>query len=302
MSLADTDCSEEGSMILEPPDPDIIKIDTSRYHRYKEVIGKGAFKTVYKAFEEITGLEVAWSQIQIDEKGCIQKCIDRFGSSRLIYGLLTSFVASNRKIVFWYVLYHLYILAHPCATFFIVQPRPMVPKKYIVVYGYGSVAWKDRMSDKLRVVKHEEDGKDGSFGDDLLTLICQCKNEIIMQLICSSVVLRVFLSSRAQTSSAVFPFLLLLSFGRVDVKYSAEISTDWIFVGALQSDLRKWKRCSSINRLLSFTIFLYMLYLLVMRNMIMGARDCEIVIESDEETDGKFSCMVEVNALVAIAV
>ncbi|CAI8598831.1 unnamed protein product [Vicia faba] len=68
MSLADTDCSEEGSVILEPPDPDIIEIDpTARYFRYKEVIGKGAFKTVYKAFDEITGLEVAWSQVRIDE-------------------------------------------------------------------------------------------------------------------------------------------------------------------------------------------------------------------------------------------
>ncbi|WJX34628.1 putative serine/threonine-protein kinase wnk7 [Trifolium repens] len=68
MSLADTESSEEGSGILEPPDPDVIEIDpTSRYLRYKEVIGKGAFKTVYKAFDEITGLEVAWSQVRIDE-------------------------------------------------------------------------------------------------------------------------------------------------------------------------------------------------------------------------------------------
>ena len=68
MSSANTDCSEEGSVIPEPPDPDIIEIDpTGRYNRYKEVIGKGAFKTVYKAFDEITGLEVAWSQVRIDE-------------------------------------------------------------------------------------------------------------------------------------------------------------------------------------------------------------------------------------------
>ncbi|CAN1857314.1 Cellulose synthase A catalytic subunit 6 [UDP-forming] [Linum perenne] len=43
-----------------------------------------------------------------------------------------------------------------------LQPRPMVPQKDIAVYGYGSVAWKDRMeewkrrqSEKLQVVKHE---------------------------------------------------------------------------------------------------------------------------------------------------
>ncbi|GAY60250.1 hypothetical protein CUMW_200500 [Citrus unshiu] len=43
-----------------------------------------------------------------------------------------------------------------------LQPRPMVPQKDIAVYGYGSVAWKDRMeewkkrqNEKLQVVKHE---------------------------------------------------------------------------------------------------------------------------------------------------
>ncbi|KAE9610252.1 putative hexosyltransferase chromatin regulator PHD family [Lupinus albus] len=55
-----------------------------------------------------------------------------------------------------------------------LQPRPMVPKKDIAVYGYGSVAWKDRMedwkkrqSDKLQVVKHEGDNNGGGFGDEL---------------------------------------------------------------------------------------------------------------------------------------
>ncbi|XP_065874121.1 cellulose synthase A catalytic subunit 6 [UDP-forming]-like [Euphorbia lathyris] len=55
-----------------------------------------------------------------------------------------------------------------------LQPRPMVPKKDIAVYGYGSVAWKDRMeewkkrqSDKLQVVKHEGGNDGGDFdGDD----------------------------------------------------------------------------------------------------------------------------------------
>ncbi|KAJ0971098.1 hypothetical protein J5N97_019057 [Dioscorea zingiberensis] len=40
---------------------------TGRYIRYKEVLGKGAFKTVYKAFDEIDGIEVAWNQVRIDE-------------------------------------------------------------------------------------------------------------------------------------------------------------------------------------------------------------------------------------------
>lgn len=29
----------------------------------------------------------------------------------------------------------------------VVQPRPLVPKKYTTLYGYGSVAWKDWMED-----------------------------------------------------------------------------------------------------------------------------------------------------------
>lgn len=53
----------------------------------------------------------------------------------------------------------------------IVQPRPMVPKKDIALYGYGSVAWKDRMedwkkkqNDKLQVVKHQGDDDGGNSG------------------------------------------------------------------------------------------------------------------------------------------
>lgn len=56
-----------------------------------------------------------------------------------------------------------------------LQPRPMVPKKDIAVYGYGSVAWKDRMedwkkkqTDKLQVVKHQGVDDGGNFvGDEL---------------------------------------------------------------------------------------------------------------------------------------
>ncbi|XP_023517204.1 cellulose synthase A catalytic subunit 2 [UDP-forming]-like [Cucurbita pepo subsp. pepo] len=56
------------------------------------------------------------------------------------------------------------------------QRRPMVPEKDIAVYGYGSVAWKDRMEDwtkkrydKLQVVKHQgvEDGGNDIDDPDL---------------------------------------------------------------------------------------------------------------------------------------
>ncbi|VFQ86717.1 unnamed protein product [Cuscuta campestris] len=57
-----------------------------------------------------------------------------------------------------------------------MPPRPMDPKKDLAVYGYGTVAWKERMeewkkkqSDKLQVVKHEGDkgGRDELDDPDL---------------------------------------------------------------------------------------------------------------------------------------
>ncbi|KAJ7961757.1 putative Kinase [Quillaja saponaria] len=43
------------------------KDPTCRYLRYIEILGKGAFKTVYKAFDEVDEIEVAWNQVRIDD-------------------------------------------------------------------------------------------------------------------------------------------------------------------------------------------------------------------------------------------
>nr|TKR97652.1 serine/threonine-protein kinase WNK8 isoform X3 [Populus alba] len=43
------------------------KDPTGRYVRYDEILGKGAFKTVYKAFDEVDGIEVAWNQVDIED-------------------------------------------------------------------------------------------------------------------------------------------------------------------------------------------------------------------------------------------
>ncbi|KAL2345928.1 hypothetical protein Fmac_007213 [Flemingia macrophylla] len=55
--------------IGDSPDFEMVveKDPTGRYIRYNEILGKGAFKTVYKGFDEVDGIEVAWNQVRIDE-------------------------------------------------------------------------------------------------------------------------------------------------------------------------------------------------------------------------------------------
>ncbi|XP_021733531.1 probable serine/threonine-protein kinase WNK3 isoform X2 [Chenopodium quinoa] len=49
-------------------DSDFVEKDpTKRYGRYKEILGRGASKKVYRGFDEIEGLEVAWNQVKISE-------------------------------------------------------------------------------------------------------------------------------------------------------------------------------------------------------------------------------------------
>ncbi|CAN8270266.1 unnamed protein product [Cochlearia groenlandica] len=83
------DCSEEATVVQEPPDPEVLEVDpTFRYIRYKEVIGKGAFKTVYKAFDEVDGIEVAWNQVRIDDVLQSPNCLERLYSEvRLLKSL-----------------------------------------------------------------------------------------------------------------------------------------------------------------------------------------------------------------------
>ncbi|CAN8245616.1 unnamed protein product [Cochlearia groenlandica] len=43
------------------------KDPSGRYIRYNDVLGRGAFKTVYKAFDELEGIEVAWNLMSIED-------------------------------------------------------------------------------------------------------------------------------------------------------------------------------------------------------------------------------------------
>ncbi|KAK1305712.1 Serine/threonine-protein kinase WNK1 [Acorus calamus] len=48
------------------PDSDFVEVNpTGRYGRYNEVLGKGASKIVYRAFDEYEGIEVAWNQVKL---------------------------------------------------------------------------------------------------------------------------------------------------------------------------------------------------------------------------------------------
>ncbi|XP_044486831.1 probable serine/threonine-protein kinase WNK9 [Mangifera indica] len=50
----------------ESDSSDFVEVDpTGRYGRYNEILGKGASKTVYRAFDEYEGIEVAWNQVKL---------------------------------------------------------------------------------------------------------------------------------------------------------------------------------------------------------------------------------------------
>ncbi|XP_057783235.1 serine/threonine-protein kinase WNK1-like isoform X3 [Salvia miltiorrhiza] len=55
-----------GVVDLDSEDSEFVEVDpTGRYGRYNEILGKGASKTVYRAFDEYEGIEVAWNQVKL---------------------------------------------------------------------------------------------------------------------------------------------------------------------------------------------------------------------------------------------
>uniref|UniRef100_A0A7S3VRG8 non-specific serine/threonine protein kinase n=1 Tax=Dunaliella tertiolecta TaxID=3047 RepID=A0A7S3VRG8_DUNTE len=48
---------------------EMVAVEThlDRYTRYSCILGRGAFKTVYKAFDESEGIEVAWNQVKVND-------------------------------------------------------------------------------------------------------------------------------------------------------------------------------------------------------------------------------------------
>ena len=51
----------------EEPESQVVQTDpTGRFERYALCLGTGAYKQVFKAFDQEEGVEVAWNQLRID--------------------------------------------------------------------------------------------------------------------------------------------------------------------------------------------------------------------------------------------
>ncbi|KAK4419580.1 putative serine/threonine-protein kinase WNK4 [Sesamum alatum] len=42
------------------------------YARYKKILGRGAFKDVYKGFDQVNNMEIAWNQICVDDESTLK--------------------------------------------------------------------------------------------------------------------------------------------------------------------------------------------------------------------------------------
>lgn len=85
----------------DEPDRDrepFVEVDpTGRYGRYDELLGSGAVKKVYRAFDQEEGIEVAWNQVKLRIFGGDQAMIDRlFSEVRLLSSL------KNKNIITFY--------------------------------------------------------------------------------------------------------------------------------------------------------------------------------------------------------
>ncbi|KAH9607208.1 hypothetical protein KSS87_021274 [Heliosperma pusillum] len=86
---------------LDPTDPDsepFVEVDpTGRYGRYKELLGSGAVKKVYRGFDQEEGIEIAWNQVKLSKFSDDHVMIDRlFSEVRLLRNL------KNKNIIMLY--------------------------------------------------------------------------------------------------------------------------------------------------------------------------------------------------------
>ncbi|CAK9148845.1 unnamed protein product [Ilex paraguariensis] len=86
--------SDPGDRDSEP----FVEVDPSgRYGRYSELLGSGAVKKVYRAFDQEEGIEVAWNQVKLRNFCEDQAMMDRVFSEVRLLGTLT-----NKNIIALY--------------------------------------------------------------------------------------------------------------------------------------------------------------------------------------------------------
>lgn len=62
----------------EGDEDEVVETDPSgRYQRFREVVGKGRFKCIYKAFDSQMGMDVAWSKISADTSKLSQEQVEK---------------------------------------------------------------------------------------------------------------------------------------------------------------------------------------------------------------------------------
>ncbi|KAJ8421781.1 hypothetical protein Cgig2_011506 [Carnegiea gigantea] len=91
MESTDSDPPDQDSEPFEEVDP------TGRYGRYGELLGTGAVKKVYRAFDQEEGIEVAWNQVKLKQFADNKPMIERlFSEVRLLRSL------KNKNIIALY--------------------------------------------------------------------------------------------------------------------------------------------------------------------------------------------------------
>lgn len=86
-----------------PADKDaepFVEVDpTGRYGRYKDLLGSGAVKKVYRGFDQEEGIEVAWNQVKLSSFEGNQQLLDRlYAEVRLLHSLRHENIISLYKV------------------------------------------------------------------------------------------------------------------------------------------------------------------------------------------------------------
>ncbi|KAI3675803.1 hypothetical protein L1987_85398 [Smallanthus sonchifolius] len=88
----------ESDLVNRDKEPFVEVDPTGRYGRYSELLGSGAVKKVYRAFDQEEGIEVAWNQVKLRNFSDDQSMIERLYSE---VKLLTTLKHKNIITLFW---------------------------------------------------------------------------------------------------------------------------------------------------------------------------------------------------------